>query len=238
MLIPVACPRGASTAGSEGGVARVTRVRATSRNEFATWLTPGDALARMGKAEEEQRNRRLLLTHLFMDEVRAIAASAFIRRGPLEERKQLFPILPGLWSQQWARDDADFWQAGQIRFWITEQRDFGRQRVVRASAQEVVATGVRLNPADIDTLWPLGASGPAVGGTPEPAEKANLPRLPEERLKEWHLLFVKAYPKGSATLAEKSAKGAFPNHQVSRERVRALFPDVQPGRPRKDNEKS
>lgn len=62
------------------------------------------------------------------------------------------------------------------------------------------------------------------------------PRLSIAALRAWHEAFKIAYPNGSKDLAEKSAVGAFPNHHVSRSRVRELFPHAQRGRPKKNND--
>jgi hypothetical protein len=59
------------------------------------------------------------------------------------------------------------------------------------------------------------------------------PPLSNEALKAWHVAFLLAYPTGSKQLAEQSAKACFPNHIVSRDRVRELFPDASMGRPKK-----
>lgn len=69
------------------------------------------------------------------------------------------------------------------------------------------------------------ASGPSSG--------PPLPPVPEAALQAWHKAFSLAYPNGSKTMAELSASACFPQHSVTRQRVRELLPDRPMGRPKK-----
>jgi hypothetical protein len=60
------------------------------------------------------------------------------------------------------------------------------------------------------------------------------PPLSDAALRAWLAAFKIAYPNGTQTLAEKSAAGAFPNHSISRSRIRELFPNSPRGRPKQN----
>ena len=124
------------------------------------------------------RKRRVLLRSLVAGEVRSVALRATVITGAHRRQNGIFFLAPTLWGHGWERDDADFWDAGQITFWKAAKQDFGR-RGIPIPGSEVMALGVRLNPSAITRLWPDYPQSqwhPQVPAVAAPLNKAALVR--------------------------------------------------------------
>lgn len=101
--------------------------------------------------------------------------------------------------------------------------------------KDVQVFGLWFNRSDIEAMLPTAPTAPAAATPdarpPEPAAKPK-PPVSSADLQKWADVFKVVYA-GHVTeaLAMRSAQAMFPDHAVSRDRVRALLPERKPGRP-------
>ncbi len=205
--------------------------------EFQRWLLPADALDRLPEDWGRGHGVDAITTHLRVGGIRAVAQRGLLDGKGERQAVELYPIPPEFW-------DETQWVMGSEALWVTGQTSFHRGSRMKEQLGihpeqwlEHTFTGVRFDPDDfarefVGSLTITSEPGP---NEPEPDQR-NKTRLPEPWLRQWFELFIVAYPDGPIELARQSVAGMFPRHHVSRDRVRELFPNRSPGRPRKNND--
>jgi len=215
-------------------------VTSVTAEEFAAWLTPQAAVSRASQAFGNEATGAIWarLTSGFL---KAAASHSSQATPPnAEPRLTLSPtIIPArYWGQFSNSNDANFWRAGDARFFFPPNRP----RVEFATV--ILCFGIRLNPADIDTLFPplpvepQPESNPAAESDVERADPGPKgPAVSPDHLQAWFDLYQRAYTGSADTeaMAVKSAIGMFPGKHVSRDRVRDLRGAQKRGRKPTDN---
>jgi len=205
--------------------------------EFQRWLIPADALDRLPEDWGRGHGVDAIKTHLRVGGIMAVAQRGLIATDEGQQPVELYPIPPELW-------DEGLWTMGSGALWVTGQASFHRgSRLAEILGHppdewvEHTFTGIRFDPDDFareftGTLPTSSQPGPSESES----DRRDKPPLPDALLRQWHELFILAYPNGRVELARQSVAGMFPRHHVSRERVRDLFPERSPGRPRKNKD--
>ena len=130
--------------------------------------------------------------------------------------------------------DQDFWSSADAELWHSNNR-------------LVLYYGLRFEPDSVKNwIASLGSesrvsaqAAPALS-SPKIGPDQLAPALPQALLKAWFDLFKRTYKDTEITEAKamQSVLGMFPDHSVTRKRVRALLPERRRGRPVKDGDES
>lgn len=219
---------------------RVPTHTGPSAAEFQRWIVPAEALTLLPEDWGRGHGVDAIKVNLRLGGIRAAAQRGLIQIDGERRPVELYPIPPEYW-------DEDQWVMGPEALWVTGQASFHRgsrmaeQLGIRPEQWiEHTFTGVRFDPDDFAREFAgsltLPASDP--GSSELELDLRDKPPLPEALLKKWYELFILAYPDDGPEAGRKSVAGMFPRHHVSREKVRELFPDRGPGRPRKNKDNS
>lgn len=179
-----------------------------------------DAMGDVAAAREE------IWLRLKTGRLNAVAESTDWHSGHLVDSRKYERLFPQLWQcQDTPRYDSRFWKIGTIDFLAYDSTS--RQKEV------TTAYGVRFDPVSIRSM--LIDAGVEAAGTEEIStinvpRKQDLPLLPDEIARAW-MQWFKTQPNSSKVAAEAAARQMFPNHNLSRERIRELYGDSPQGRP-------
>lgn len=216
--------------------------------EFATWLTPSEALSSLQDCLERTEASHAIWDRLKGGIIRAAAekSSKTVEKGNpnLTDRPSL--ILPVDWQYFTRSKEAQFWKVGDARFFFGRNSRWGQQVTI-------LRYGIRLDPVAVGTLVaampskprpvaPVAAgaenSDPRDPAETEEAQADKGPPVSDEHLRAWHDLYRRAYSGSVDTeeMALSSARGMFPGKSVSRERVRALRGRQRRGRKSTDQQ--
>lgn len=134
--------------------------------EFATWLSPPDALASLESSWSAETKKNWILKRLATGEVKAATAKGLIH--------------PPMWKPRWHWFGSDFWQTGDLTFFDGPEDRFGGP-VPGVQCTKIEMHGVRFDPAGFPS--PPGAK--RQGCTPTPAEFEHWVK-PGEALERFH----------------------------------------------------
>jgi hypothetical protein len=225
---------------------------ALTAEEFATWLTPRDALARVSEVlRNEDAAATGIVERLRGGALRAVAkTTAWEIQSGTRQGAALDAIPPGFWIELSPPVTRSLmWRTGDVRIFIARRMAGARTDVIA-----VRYFGVRFNPADIDAwladlppatpkhkYWrpkPQAEPPAPASVTEEPEAARGLP-VSDSLLQAWHDLYQRAYadsPQDTEATAVKSALGMFPGKSVSRNRVRVLRGAQKRGRKPREQE--
>jgi hypothetical protein len=200
---------------------------------FYSWRAPRQALEDIKELGSVFDARAEILARCRSGLLEAGAAT-FVRRGQSGEKTAKFVVVPtSVWRDHAPGMNDDFWKSGTLS-WYSEKYN---------SDSSYSLFGVRFKPADlaiIRTDAGLDVQPENIAPESSPTEKRKtrhgLPGVREALLQRWYELFLEAYPGGSKSLAEQSARGMFPDHSVDRQKVRDLFGPGSKGRPLKNRD--
>jgi hypothetical protein len=100
--------------------------------EFATWLSPPDALASLDSDWNFETKKNWILKRLATGEVKAATQKGLIH--------------PPMWGQRWHWFGSDFWQTGDLTFFDGPEDRFGRP-ITGVPCTKIEMHGVRFDPA-------------------------------------------------------------------------------------------
>ena len=196
-------------------------------DEFDQWEPWPKAYDRLGKLIGYSEARSEICRRLTLGSMQACAREAFWQ---YEDR-------PGFERREFEVLAVPLWTAGgtpgiHANVWTTGSYDFAIKRHYREYITQ--CQGIRIEPAGVNqvlvdagvTTGEMGVSGPTS------RRRQDLPKLPESIAVAW-MAWFKTQPNSSKEAAEKSALHMFPNHNLSRDRIRELFGAASQGRPRK-----
>jgi hypothetical protein len=214
--------------------------------DLEDWLSPAQVLGRAtvtiwGETEAKASVWKRVTAGL----IRTFASRTSVRQGrhgtPLPKLEPTL-VTAQVWNTYNQRPH-HFWR-GEAEFTIRSSDSYRTGLTVT-----VYYFDIRLDPADVDREFPIPATtgppqkteqqstlnsipvlppGPLVDAVPPPNERP----VAEAHLLVWADMFRAAYPNGDLDLAWRSAKGAFPDKHVARQRVRDLLGPRPRGRPR------
>lgn len=192
-----------------------------SAEQFKLWLTPMQAQQILHEQWDVHTIRSTLagrVGHKLLD----ARAEIMIRNVSLsnEARAQRVLVHQSAWSSDAPGYHAAFWENGRFDYILGDSR-YG---------SEIVCHGVRFDPEAVKALLEVEIEKPIADLRSNP-RRQDLPLLPEPIARAW-IDWFKTQPNPTQDRAQKSALNMFPNHNLSRDRVRELFGAVQPGRPK------
>lgn len=187
--------------------------------QFADWMAPSEAVDLLtGAYGSRYIAIKTLIARLRGGLVLGVARSTIWPDGSGEN---LQPVTRDHWDDD--AIDAPLWITGD---WERRYRDSFEKRIARYfdvrfdpdQVREIIASqrGKKLEPVSTDA----------------PDDAAKGPSVPQKHLEAWYQLYKSVYPDNSEDHAWGSARGMFPNHSVSRARVRSLRGDRDLGRPK------
>ena len=190
--------------------------------EFTNWLSPAACFRMLSPQWSYEIIRSTILRHLIHEQMFSRAGTLIIE-GNAPKATYHFALVPvDAWKSDQPAYSSHFWENGLFDFSI----GFGHDE------REFSCFDVRFDPAVIRSLI-LGASESKQTDAAEKAKRRqDFPVLPEPIAQAW-MAWYKVQPGCSKDGAERSALQMFPNHNLSRERIRELFGDASMGRPRK-----
>jgi hypothetical protein len=207
----------------------VDAVPGISADEFRRWLTPRQALKLLGNQWIREVCQNTILRMLAHKQLDARAGTmVLVDYGDRDQMQHRVLVPSAVWGSGTPDYRSYFWDNGLFDFKLGDSR----------SSREFSCFDVRFDPDVIHGLLehsPEALATEAQSGQPRKT-RHGLPALKDEALERWYELFLSAYPNGSKTLAEASARGMFPDHSVDRQKVRDLFGPGKMGRPLKNRD--
>ena len=200
------------------------------------WATPEDAEATFGGGSDprldDYRTRLRVLDRLQAGILIAVARSGSAGSNP---PRAMMRIPQRGWNQDYLETNDTFWKHGEVNLRYNGTTGYGDWTEFRFF-------DVRFDPASFNDNPRITSAADREHAEIQydsetnseisiATDRRNLPSLSDSLLVEWHRLFRMAYPNGNASQGEKSVKGMFPKHHISRKRIRELFPDGVVGRP-------
>lgn len=202
--------------------------------EFEAWYTPSEALTLLSPSMGQAAAVATLSRRVGAGVIQLVAATYVASTNGREtDRGTRLIVPPELWETPRAMLATTFWASGDLTM-IADNMPTGyfkRGHVTKYFGSRFQPDGVRaLMPRDIVRL----ADGGTSAQVPSKATETDDPKPPVSRadLKRWADVFLAVHAdKVTEALAVQSAKAMFPNHAVSRDKVRELLPSRRPGRP-------
>lgn len=202
-------------------------------DEFAKWVPVRDAYLALSNHFGDTALARSTLLRRLMTGVLISAAKIAIRHpdGDPAKRKLLL-IKPDFWRIIPAGRESVLWTTSEVD---VDLRPDGHYRDL-ADEDMISYIGIRFDRDGLNDIHPLfedesasisdGDANPSMG-----KRRQDLPMLPETIAQAW-MAWFKSQPSPSKERAEKAALHMFPNHNLSRDRIRDLFGESSLGRPR------
>jgi hypothetical protein len=225
---------------------------APTGEEFAAWMTPGDALARLSEILRSQhRTAAALVERLKGGMIKSAArSSSWEGRNGTQEEQRIVLIPAHYWLELQSPNGAELiWQTGDVRFFLAR-----RLAATHPNLVGVRYYGVRFDPVGVkawlaDLPAPVRHKWTRPKPEPEPSVPSPVPAtdeagaskeppVSEDLLRDWYVLYRKAYTGAQDTEdnALKSALGTFPGKSVTRKRIRNLRGTQKVGRKPRDPE--
>lgn len=198
--------------------------------DYAAWIEPSVAYARVHDHFKAGRDGTLrwLGERLKSGLLTTYCGHFKPKRGAISYG---FLIPADVW-EHWAMlasEVMQFWNTGDITLYGERGDEIGRFFEVRfdpellpkAKPQFDLSHAVRSNAVPVDTT-DFGSS--------KLPRKQDLPQLPEPVALAWAAWFSGSSSNPTQTAAEQSASNMFPNHNLSRDRIRDLIAPAKQGR--------
>ena len=193
-----------------------------SEEEFARWLRPSECFELLSPQWSYEIIRSTILRHLIHEQLLGRAGTLIIT-GPNPKRTYRNALIPtSAWEAGNPSSHSHFWDNGLFDFsdgMGFEEREFS-------------CFDVRFDPVVIQGLI---KGGPVQSAKPLEAvakRRQDLPLLPDPIAQAW-MAWFKTQPNPTKEGAEQHGALMFPNHNLSRDRIRDLFGSALPGRPLK-----
>jgi hypothetical protein len=171
-------------------------------DDFARWLTPPVALARMDATWSVQVKRDWIVARLETGRIRACSDGVLIPQH--------------YWTRPWHWIEGSFWQTGDITFFDTPADIFGRP-IPGFRGQLLRYLDTRLDPA------PFAAAAPAPADARQDARS-----LPDEAaIMEFCRSHLRDNPRATRDEAMEAARQHFPENKVPRDWFRSIFKEVR-----------
>lgn len=191
--------------------------------EYGGWIKAEDALGMFGK-RPARATMRAIADRLVSGLLRS-AARHWIYRG---KKRVEFAVIPDMAWQWWAYEsDPQFWDAGDTMVPVDHVDGF------IPSNWDYHLYGVRFDPEGLREMGAVGLPDGEAKRAAAGAETTENPKpVPAADLERWAQIALAVHGESlTEAFALRSAKAMFPDHAVSRDRVRALLPARKPGRP-------
>lgn len=205
----------------------------SAESDWGRWLTPTQSVrmlaAAWGGGLSFALAREEIFSRLKNGLLRAVAEDFVAKSYHREnERGKFSDVLQAAWANPSTHLSTQFWQAGNLQVGAT------------GSPNEVAFFGIRFDPDQMSKLVDSQKSEDAdlineAAPNTASVRKQDLPLLHDSIARAW-MSWYKLQPNSTKLGAEKSAANMFPNHNLSRDRIRDLFGDVTMGRPQKIND--
>ena|SRR5882724_10298972 len=206
------------------------KIKVIELGVWKDWITPAEALVRAApRVGGTYRAKEFVAEHVADGLVQAAAANVIIndRYGTPEEQKADSVLVRSTDMRLLTQVDSNpIWDKATAEVWLER----GEKRIKYY--------GIRIDPEALESRLPPLPGKIQVYAMGEPENEAPLdqkPELPAALLDAWFDLFKKTYKEDGLTEAKasKSVAGMFPDHSVTRARIRALLPERKRGRPSK-----
>ena len=214
-------------------------------DEFWNWVPIQDAYLALAQHYNNWDATRAQITRRLSTGLMASAAHVQVERKENQQQRTTFVLLPPeIWVNASFGISSHLWVSGEADI---DLRPGGRYREL-AEEHLLSLFSVRLDRAALNLIVPIflnstGVEAPVVAAPAAPAQGASETidqtkrPVSDKLLESWAALFNDAYPAASEAKARQSFEGMFPDKSVTRDRLRRVLPDRQPGRPRKIKEK-
>jgi hypothetical protein len=204
-----------------------------SEGEFETWVPLPSAVTAARERLSFNKSREEIARRLIAGQLVAAARSSTWydetdkNRTDDRPREKLAAMLWKSCHPPESHDDC----------WTTASRAFYQPTAYGRSDLVVQCFGLRVDPVGLKQLLiDIGAETPGISADrdddPSAVRKQDLPILPPLIAEAW-MQWYKSHANPSQDGAVKSAANMFPNHNLSRERIRELFGPTARGRPTK-----
>ncbi len=192
--------------------------RHLSAEEYATWLTPREALDSLPSWPYETKVRTIA-NSLLDGLIRSVAEVAVAEGGA--EPISLIVLPRSIWNSWACLADPDFWNAGGREIYSTNTMYPSRTvRLYRIRLDPDGVTALRPDrPASPTLALPLGAN---VRNSPAPLP----PKIERAQLREWVRGFASRNPGSPFSVILQNAKLAFPQFRVGERPVKSVIADL------------
>jgi hypothetical protein len=212
----------------KGGSASMA-LRQLKSEEIADWLTPGEAADILAQVYQDRfLAKKTLLGRLVGGMVTAVSGHTVIVDVGHPARATLIVIPSNEWEGILPIDN----------FWVTGDLIYHRRS--QSSSYEDATTshyGVKFEPQGVYGII-KGAKSATPAATAavseQDAEEKKKPPVPAAHLAAWFEFYKKVAGEMRDDPALTHARMCFPNHSVTRQKIRDLLPERPMGRPRKD----
>lgn len=205
--------------------------RIITAEEYASWVPAQLTLTTLFAVRRDiDAWRRTLFRHLNAGTLRAAARRMMYDRDGEVVQREYWLISRREWSRATTRDlfttnemDIDLYEGDE------------RYRELELEPENKISlTGIRFERSYLIEINPVfsDASEEIADGSPAMRRKQDLPVLHASIAEAW-MAWFKTQPNPTKQRAEESAAHMFPNHNLSRDRIRDLFGYAALGRPQK-----
>lgn len=208
--------------------------REITAEEIASWYTPREAAAYAAEIVGDYGSRDAVWKRMVAGLIEAATSHSTVEDPGKPIVTRVAPhIVPNTVWELYSDQLSDFWGAGDATFFAKRRSAYDKSSIVKY-------LGVKLNPAHVHATIPR----PSTAATTEPTDAPDTdpiqkgPPISPIHLQAWFEFYKKIGGEMREEAATDHVHRCFPNHSVTRKRIRDLLPERPMGRPktREDND--